>query len=277
MPIVISIEFWGPRGTYPLRIFLDDCVDKLLIYEENIKIDHPYEPVELEKSLRLDIKDTGPVFLECYVQDHLLGRKALFFGKPETNPPRTLKEMVDIREHAIKNLVEKHRRCFDPVLKNRSCFLEFFIICQEGKLRECEYEFLGELKAVYCRKYPLLLKLCIVSGFRFSKGKHSSRIDLVNAFTHETTPVTTGNFEGSSECIVTPVMGEVKTLIPEPAIYYFNLYVDDQFISSILLPAETDKPKFSYSLLDEHSKAVESGDLLILAKRSKQAKEQRKI
>jgi len=274
MPIVVSLEFWGPRGIYPLRIFQDDCVDKKVVYEENIHIDYPYEPFELEKPLRLHIDGTGPIFLECYVQDHLLARKALFFGKPETNTPRTVKEMVNMRDLAIKNLVEEHRRCSDPVLKSRSSFLEFFIICQEGYLRDSEYEFLGELKAVYCKKYPLLLKLCIASGFRFSQGKHSARIDLVNAFTHQTTPVASGNFEGSSECIVSPVMGEVKIWIPESAIYYFNLYVDDQFLSSILLPAETDKPKFSYSLLDEHSKAVESGELLILAKRSKQAKNQ---
>jgi len=272
IPILVSLEFWGPRGTYPLRIYIDNCVDKMLILEDNISVDYPYDPVELEKPLRLDIKETGPIFLECYIEEHLLGRKALFFGKPETNPPRTLKDMVDIREHAIKNLVEEHHKCSDPVLKSRSCFLEFFIICEEVNIKDSEeYEFLREFKAVYFNKYPLLLKLYIASGFRFSKGKHSARVDLINAFTHETTTIASGNFEGSSDCIVTPVIGKVLVRIPEPGIYYFNLYVDDQFTSSILLAAETDKPKFSYSLLDENIKSVESGELLILSKRSKQA------
>jgi hypothetical protein len=94
---------------------------------------------------------------------------------------------------------------------------------------------------------------------------------MFNAFTHEVITITSGLFEGSSECIQVTVRGALIVKIPKPGIYYFNLYVDDQFISSILLPAETDDPKYSYSLLDKDLESVRSGEVFILAKRSKQA------
>jgi 20S proteasome alpha/beta subunit len=270
MPVVVSLEFWGPRGTYPLRICQDDSGDKVAIHEEDVRVDYPYDHVELERSLRLYVQKTGPIFLDCYVENHLLGRKALFFGKPDTAPPNSAEEMFAVRETISKVLADQHRKCSDPALKGQPCFLDHFIICTEATYEESEFVFSGEVRALYSKKYPLLLKLTIVSGFRLSEGRHNARIDLVNAFTHERATIASHTVEPNWDCIVVPVMGEILIRIPEPAIYYFNLYVDDQFVSSVLLPAETDTPKFSYSLLDDQLEAVRSGQLLILAKRSKQ-------
>lgn len=270
MPILTSLDFWGAHGTYPLKLCLNGPKCKIILHEENVCIQFPYESVEYEWLLKPDIEEPGPFFLECYISSFLLARKALYFGKLENEPPPTMEECFSSRPKIVEYLVDEHRECTDPAIKKAVCFLDYFIICQEATLNERECKFMGEMKAVYSKKYPLLLQLDIVSVFRLSKGRHYARIDLFNAFTHEVITVTSGNFEGSSECISVPVRGRLVAKIPAPGIYYFNLYVDDQFISSILLPAETDDPKYSYTLRYEDLERIRSGEAFILAKRSKQ-------
>ena len=116
------------------------------------------------------------------------------------------------------------------------------------------------------------LKLFIAIACRFSKGNHNIHIDLVNAATRETVKVTSATVTSSADCIVIPIHGKVITKIPEPGMYFFSLYVDNQFISSIVLPVETDDPEYSYSLMDQDSKRLASGELLVLSKRSRQIK-----
>jgi hypothetical protein len=127
-----------------------------------------------------------------------------------------------------------------------------------------KYKFIEEIGAVYWKSYPLNLKLTIASGFRFLKGKHNVRIDLINAATRETCNITSDTVEANSECLVTRIDGELIVKIPNAGIYFLNVYADDKFITSTLLPAETGKAKYSWSLLDENIKEVESGELLIM-------------
>jgi hypothetical protein len=270
MPILTSLDFWGARGTYPLKLCLNGQKGKIVLHEENIRIQFPCESVEFEWLLKPYIEEPGPFFLDCHVGNFLLARKALYFGKLEAETPTTMKECFSSRTEIEENLIDAHRDCTDPAIKHAVCFLDYFIICQEATLSKSECKFIGEMKAVYSKKYPLLLQLDIVSVFRLSSGMHYARIDLFNAFTHEVINVTSGDFEGSSECLSVPVRGRVVAKIPAPGIYYFNLYVDDQFISSILLPAETDDPKYSYTLRYEDLERIRSGEVFILAKRSRQ-------
>ncbi|MFX0066885.1 MAG: hypothetical protein ACFFC7_32535 [Candidatus Hermodarchaeota archaeon] len=270
IPMLTSLAFWGAYGTYPLKFCLINSKGQIVLYEENICINFPYEPVEFDRLLKFDIEEPGPVFFECYIDCFLLARRALYFGKLEIESHPPTKEWFATRQNFFNNLVSLHRECTDPALMKTVCFLDYFIICQEATLSENECKFMGEMKAVYSKKYPLSLQVDIVSVFRLSKGKHCARIDLFNAFTNEVITVTSGIFEGLSECISVPVRGRVVVKIPEPGMYYFNLYVDDQFISSILLPAENDNPKYSYTLGDEDLERIRSGEVFILAKRSKQ-------
>jgi hypothetical protein len=221
--------------------------------------------------LRLDIVEPGPVFLECHIDNFILARRALYFGKLTTEIVHNKEEWFASKQEIARNLISEHSKYSDSSLGDTICFLDAFVICQEAILNENEWKFVGEIKAVYSKKYPLLLKVEIISVFRLSEGKHHAMIDLFNAFTHEVIKVTSGLFEGSSECIQVPIKGTVIVKIPSPGMYYFNLYVDDQFISSILLPAETDTPEYSYSLLDKDLELIRSGEVFILTKRSKQA------
>lgn len=218
----------------------------------------------------MDILKPGPIFLECLINNTFLARKTLYFGQlPRDSVPKNNTELLDFQKKIREKLIEDHRKCSDSALKDKKCFLDYFVICQKCSFEKGEYIFDGEIRAVFWKKYPLPLKLFIATGFRFSKGKHKLRIDLVNAATRNSFNVSSAIIEGSSECIVTPVIGDFVVKIPEAGIYFFNLYVDDEFFSSVVIPMETDQPKYSYSLLEEDIKEVTSGGLLILAKRSK--------
>ncbi len=61
-------------------------------------------------------------------------------------------------------------------------------------------------------------------------------------------------------------------LIPKPGIYIINALVDELVLGSLLLFAEADEPKYSYRLRDVDAERVSAGELLVLAKRSQEAK-----
>lgn len=272
IPILVSLGFWGPLGDYILKIYFDDCTNKIMLYESKIHIEYPSEQEEIDIMLNINVQNPGPIFLECHIDNYLLGRRALFFGKVESVSSTTREEFIAFKEKFSRELVKQHRECSDPELKDKVCFLDYFIICESCSFIGEEYEFIREMRAVFWQEYPLPLKLFIASAFRFSIGKHNLRVDLVNAATRETNTITSTTVKGTSECKIKPVYGEFVVKIPEAGVYFFNLYVDDQFLSSILLAAETDKPKYSYYLLEEDLERVKSGELLILAKRSQVAK-----
>ena len=58
-------------------------------------------------------------------------------------------------------------------------------------------------------------------------------------------------------------------MVPGPGIYFINAYVDDQLVATAVLPAEIERPQYSYNLSSEDSARVEAGELLILLKRAK--------
>jgi len=273
IPILASLGFWGPAGDHELIFRLNVYEKTRTLYKRTVSIEYFPEQVEVDTTLFLEINSPGPAFLECYIDNQLLARKALYFGVPSETIPKTKEEYKNLIKEYPRKLIEQHRKYTDPVLQKKNCILEYFILCREAIYEEGKYQFSGEMRAVYWKSYPLPLKLLIATAFRLSKGNHNIRMDLVNAATHETSKVASAVVVPTADCIVTPIHGEVIVRIPKPSIYCFNLYVDDQFISSIILPAETNEPRYSYSLIDEDSKRVASGELLALAKRSQQIKQ----
>lgn len=271
IPVVASLGFWGPQGDYPLKIYIDDCVNKTLIYEKNVRVEPLGRQAEIDVLIELHVQKPGPHFLECYVTDSLLARRAVYFGQLLEAGPNTKEKCIAYKERFNRELVEQHSKCVDPELEGNICYLAYFIICESFSCESGKYKFFGETQVVFWKKYPLRLKRYFASALRFSKGRHVLRIDLVSAATHEViNAITSITVEETSECIITPVYGKFIAKIPEPGFYFFNLYVDDQFVSSILLIAETDKPKYSYSLCEEGLKRVMAGELLVLAKRSRE-------
>jgi hypothetical protein len=266
LPVLVALSFWGPHGRYPLQLGIEDGAGKRVLHQEDIDIGSPYEGVELERLLMLEITEPGPAFLECHIGDFLLARRSLYFGRLEARESPPAISVSAIRQE----LVDAHRRCADRAMGTRPCFLDYFVVCQNATLDESEYTFVGEPKGIYSAKYPLHLQLTICTAFRFSYGKHLAKVELVNAFTHTAQVLASGTFEGSSDCTVAPVQGMRVVSIPEPGIWYFNLTVDDTFIGSVVLPAETDSPKYSYSLRDEDVNRIRSGEVLMLMRRAEQ-------
>ncbi len=274
LPVFVSLDFWGAIGTYPLKFCLEHPCGEIVLLQKDINISFPNESVELNELLMLNLVDQGSVFLNCYINNFLLGRKPLYIRKLDGDPPSTVEEFSVNREKVESELISAHKECSDHMLNQKACFLEYFIICQKATFNERNCSFEGEMKAVYSKKYPLLLMIHIASGFRLAKGRHLARIDLINVLTHETFNITSVTCEGSSECLVVPIRGNLMIKIPKPGIYFFNLYVDDKFVSSVILPAENDEPKYSYSPLKEDMQHLHSGEVFILSKRSKQLEKQ---
>lgn len=82
--------------------------------------------------------------------------------------------------------------------------------------------------------------------------------------------------DSTSSCIVSPLHWYVVLRTPEPGLYFVNLVVSEKLVGTALLAAETDKPRYSYSLPSEETQRVRSGEVMVLTKRSRPASETRR-
>jgi len=105
-----------------------------------------------------------------------------------------------------------------------------------------------------------------------AKGDHAVRVELVNAATRAASVIARATVESSSSCRTTSVQGEVVALVPTPGWYFVNVHVDDRLVGTAVLAAETDEPRFSYSLSKESIARIDAGELVVLLKRSETQK-----
>ena len=267
IPIIASMGFWGTAGENQIELRVEKDGKQETIYSKKIHTEYLPEIVELDAEIKLVISSPGPAFLEFLINKQVLARKALYFGNLNGIPKSDGDKEKFLRERQSQ-LTEEHRQLSDAFLNDKNSVTEYFVLCENCIHEGNVIKFINEMKAVYWKSYPLPLRVYIASAIRMPKGKHSIRIELVNAATRYNSNITNTTVENTSDCLVTPIHGEMVVNIPEPGIYFFNLYVDDKFITSALLPAELSKAKYSYSLTDEGEKMVESGELIILPRRS---------
>jgi len=269
--IIASIGLWGSNGKHNITFRLDDGATYTNILTYPVEIKYFPESIEFETPLKFRVEKPGPVFIDCFINDKFLGRKALYFGLIPFPPGKNQEEANIAMKYCNEHLVSEHRKCADRVLQQKSTIVEFIAICEKFETGECEYTFCNEPRAVYWKKYPLKFRMTIAVGLRLSKGKHKTRIDLINAATRETVELGKMNdLEGSSECITIPTSLDALTLVQKPGIYFFNVYVNDQFVGSAVFAFETDRPQYFYSLLDEDMARVAAGEYLMLSRRSQQ-------
>jgi hypothetical protein len=266
VPITVSVGFWGAAGKHQVELVVESDNKKKTIHTKEIETKYLPELFELDIPVNLTINSPGIAFLEFVINKQVLARKALYFGLSDTIPKSGEEERF-ISEYQLR-LTEEQRQCKDPTLVERNAEIEYFILCEKCVREKSDLKFFNEMKAVYWKSYPLPLRVYIASAIRMQKGKHSVKIELVNAATREYSIVTNTSIENTSDCLVTPIDGEMIVNIPKSGIYLFNLYVDDKFVTSSILPAELPQAKYSYSLLDDAQKQVESGELIILPRRS---------
>ncbi len=269
--ILAAVGLWGSIGHHEIEFSLIRDGDRQRIHTEAIHIQYLPEEADLAFNIPLHIHAPGPVFLECRIAGQLLARRALYFGRPTRVAPTTEARFTEYVRRQAEALTQEHRATSDPVLEHSGeSALVYFSLCQSCTDQDMILRFDGQIRAVYWKAYPLHLRVFVATAFRMPRGEHRVRLDLVNAATRDTSTITTATVTSTSSCIVTPVHGELIVVVPAPGIYFVNVCVDDDLIGTALLPAETDRPEWSYTLMDAEEAQVAAGQLLLLLKRSRQ-------
>ncbi len=268
--ILVGIGFWGSAEKEKLTLMFDKDGEKKIVGEIPFEIQYFSEDIDIQIQLRLVIDKPGPVFLEARVKDKILGRRAMYFGKVEGEEPKTDTEKKELLDHVREQLQKGLIKQTDSVVDSGKTELVYFFICQDYKNEGGIETFQNQFWVCYWKQYPLPLACYVASAFRLSVGKHSIKIDLVDATNQNSTQITTATVESKSSCLITPVHGKVIIQVPKPGYYYVNAYVDDVLTGTSVLIAETDKPQFSYTLLPETEKGVKEGQLQLMVKRSYQ-------
>src|SRR5204863_9950124 len=90
--VLVALGFWGSPGTGDFVVRIERDGQSAELYREPITVPYPIQVVDVAIPLQLSIPAPGPAFLECYFDDQLLGRRAVYFGQlaPDIdlrNPP----------------------------------------------------------------------------------------------------------------------------------------------------------------------------------------------
>ena len=275
-PIVCSmiacIGFWGSAGKENLKLTLEKDGEKEILGEVSFDTEYFPEDIDIQLQLNMVIEKPGPVFLEAWIREKLLARRVLYFGKVEKNESKNDEERKTLIEKVEKQLQTNLIKQVDTLVESGKPQLVYSFLCQDYKNENNIESFLNQFWVCYWKQYPLSLDCYIASAFRIATGKHNIRIDLVNAANHNASVITNTSMESKSSCLISPVHGRFIISIPEPGYYFINTYVDETLIAPCILIAETDKPKYSYNLNPEQLLQVQKGELINLAKRSKEEK-----
>jgi len=270
IPIMVTASFWGPTGSHEVILRLDASGIVTTLHQETVRIRYQTEPLELDWRVEIPVATPGRAYLELVVDGELLGRRALHFCEAPGPAPASREETVAWLKRHTPEAAEQHVGCDDPVLRAEGGFLSYFVLCQELIDQPTQHKFLGEMRAVYWKNYPLAFKFFLATCFQLPRGQHRVRLDLVNVATRQATNVANATISATADCRQVPVQGELIARIPEPGLYFFSLYVNDRLLSCIPIPFETGRDPFSYTLTDDAAKEVAGGQLLILSKRSQQ-------
>lgn len=265
-----SIGFWGTSIDEHINLVLEKNGVRSRICQIPFKIAYFPEDIDIQIELNLNIEKPGLVFLEAWVSDQLLARRALYFMMVEADEPKNEKEKQSLGKEVRHQLREQLIAQEDPVVERGQPQLVYFTLCQEFTVEKNIETFHSQFWVTYWKKYPLPLRCLIASAFRLSKGKHQIKFVLVDAASGKVMNIFSTEVQSQSSCLITPVHVETIINIPEPGYYYVNAYVDTEMTATTVLIAETDQPRFSYSLLPEMEKEIQDGQLRSLVKRSSQ-------
>ena len=271
--ILASIGLWGSNGDHKIEFYLSQDNQKTLIYNKIVNLRYMPEQQEFDFMLKLKIEKPGPVFLDCYIGGQFLGRRALYFDIVERLAVKNKDEFIKFQQEVEKQLIEKHQKCSDPELSDRLAILEYFVICEKIEAPKCQYRFIREPRAIYCKSYPLLYRATMAAGIRLPRGEHKITIDLVNVANRVRTEMANVVVSPTSDCLLVQIEGDLVVRIPSKGLYFFNIYLNNKFVGSTLLPFEDDNPSYSYALIESDRQRVKSGELMALMKRSTQKKE----
>lgn len=257
--MLLSIEYWGSPGTHNLEfILIKDGVSKT-VHKETIESQFIPESVELVRNIKLEVEQPGPAMLEATINGMVLGRRALYFHqlKPEDT------QKPEIGNIVLDAMAEQND---EEMEKTKKAEIVYFAMCQDFTFDSLNLKLIQQSASFYWEKYPLPLRQKIISSFRLPKGENQILLELVDAATREKWYVGSKKIESKSNFTASTLEGEFLIEIPNPGIYFINVSVNGQRLTSILFAAETSEAKWSYSLLDKEKNEVKSGQLLCLSK-----------
>jgi len=269
LDLIAVVGLWGSPGDHKLRFVLKNEKEEE-VYSQNIHIEYLPEEIDTVSKIHLTIEKSGPAILECYVDRKLIGRRAMYFGHVKENLPSS--GMTDeFTRRLKKTMMENLRNCTDEVIeKSDKAELVYFTICETAIHQESYLKFENQFMVSYWKTYPLPLRAHIASAFRFPKGTHHIEIKLVDASTRESSLIDTATVTSTSSFVISPIHGETIIKIPKPGIYFVSVYVNDKRVGTVILAAETDNPKYSFTLMPEQIAQIKKGELLNLLKRTPQ-------
>lgn len=272
IPILAAVGLWGSNGDHELQFKLVEANGERLLHSEKIHIEYFPEYVEFIRRIPLELQKPGPSFLECWIGGQLLGRRALYFAELTEPWPTDQTAYAAYAKKLDNRLPELQRACSDSALENAGdTALVYLSLCRNCIAQDTSLRFEGEMAVLFYKTYPLKTGIFVASAFRMKPGTHSVRMELVNAATRSVTPLTTATVESTSSCIVTPIHGAVTAIIPEPGVYFVNVNIDGRLAGTAWIAAETEKPRYMYSITDSDAARVSNGELLNLVRYAKKA------
>ncbi|MCL4353956.1 hypothetical protein M1349_00600 [Patescibacteria group bacterium] len=267
--LLVAVGLWGSPGDHKLRFVLSQN-KREEVYSQDIHIEYLPEEIDTVSKIHMTIEKSGQAILECYIDNNLIGRRAMYFGHVKESVPSPDKA-DEFAQRQRKIMMDDLRKCSDDVIeKSGKAELVYFTICENAIHQESYLKFENQFMVTYWKNYPLPLRAHIASAFRFPKGTHRVEVRLVNASTRESSVVDTATITSSSSFVISPIHGDMIIKIPEPGIYFVSVYVDDKRVGTVVLAAETDNPKFSFTLMPEQVAQIQKGELLNLLKRTPQ-------
>ena len=282
IPVIACVGFWGPSNEQDLRFTIDDGTETKMILSEKVGGWYFPERFEIDTKLDIEVSAPGPIFLNCFIGENLMGRKPLlFFELNQNDLSRIAKEAknkgtIPVIERGESGLIE----LADSLLEKNVAALDYFLPCQTGALEDKNtiLKVNGEIRSVYWKEYPLQLKLSIAISFRVKPGKHHLELRMKNVITGKEYEISKCDIENISAFeSVLPFVDDLLVTILTSGIYFINLYIDDQFVACALLFAETNQPEFSYTLPGEALARVSNGELLVLPPRAQHASDSKPL
>lgn len=267
---LLSIGFWGSAGKEKLTLSMIRDGERSVIGEVPFEIRYFPEDMDIQIKLNFIVDKPGPIFIEASVRGKVLGRRVMYFKRIKGNKSKKESDKKELLSIISKQLNASLAKQKDPVVESGKPELVYFFLCQKYENKDGIESFKKQFWVCYWNQYPLPLVCYIASAFRMSSGKHKVSVDLVDASNHGSVQITSAEVISKSSCLVNPVHGKVVINVPKPGYYFVNASIDGQLVSSYILIAETDTPKYAYTLLPEMEKEIKDGQLFLMVKRANQ-------
>lgn len=116
VPVLVAVAFWGSPGENKVTITLVRDHENREVLSRQIKIEYLPEDCEIAERVLLEIPAPGPAFLEAYVDDQMVARRALYFHQVRA-PDEGESEFEVFARRVQREMLEGQRACRDPILE----------------------------------------------------------------------------------------------------------------------------------------------------------------